>query len=101
VERREQLREELETSLAARAELGAELEPQLVEGFLDRIEERLGERAQAAAPVRRDKGQELGLAIFSLIVSIPLILIAGVTVGLPAVAMVCAAIVLVNYLFRR
>jgi Flp pilus assembly protein TadB len=101
VERRDRLRDELEGTLAAREELGRELEPQLVESFLDRIEQRLEERTRTPAHVSGDKRPELALAIVSLGVSIPLIAIAGGTAGVPGVAMVCVAIVLVNYLFRR
>jgi hypothetical protein len=100
VERREQLRDELESTLAARRELGAELEPQLVESFLDRVEQRLDERTRPAAPAQRDKRPELALAIVSLGVSIPLIAIAGFAAGVPGVALVCLALVLVNYFFR-
>ncbi len=98
---REQLRSELESTLAARRELGAELEPQLVESFLDRVEQHLEERARVQTPVPRDRGQELGLAIVSLVLSIPLIAIAGERAGALGVALVCVAIVLVNVLFRR
>lgn len=100
MERRERLREEVETTLEARRELGAELEPQLVESFLDRVEQRLDERTRASVPERRDKRPELALAIVSLGVSIPLIAIAGSTAGVPGVALVCLAVVLVNYFFR-
>jgi hypothetical protein len=98
---REQLRSELESTLAARRELGAELEPQLVESFLDRVEQHLEERSRTQAPAPRDRGQELGLAIVSLVLSIPLIAIAGERAGTLGVALVCLAIVLVNVVFRR
>lgn len=101
MERRERLREEVETTLEARRELGAELEPQLVESFLDRVEQRLDERTRAAVPERRDKRPELALAIVSLVLAIPLVFIAGSQEGVPGIALVCVAVVLVNYFFRR
>ena len=99
---RDEIRAELEAAIGARRELGAELEPQVIEGFVERIGRRLDERLRerAPAPAKRSEHQ-LALAIVSLGVSIPLIAIAGGTAGLPGVIAVCAAIVLVNFFFRR
>jgi hypothetical protein len=102
VTEREELHTELESTLAARRELGAELEPQLVESFLDRIEGRLAERQSEVAPkAGLGADQRTGIAIVSLLAAIPLVAIAGGTVGVPGIALVALAVVGVNYLAAR
>jgi hypothetical protein len=95
-------RDELHAAIEARRELGADYEPQLVESFLERIEKRLEERVPAQ-PLRRDSERPAvtPLVLGSLGLSIPLIAIAGGTAGLPGVALVCLAIVLVNLFAMR
>jgi hypothetical protein len=95
--------EELRAAFAARRELGEELEPQVIDSFVERIERRIEERVNARVPVRQERPADhaLALAIVSLCVSIPLIAIAGGTVGLPGVIAVCIAIVLVNVVYTR
>jgi hypothetical protein len=94
--------EDLHAAIEARRELGADYEPQLVESFLERIEKRLDERIPPK-PLRRDHEHSsvTPLVLGSLGLSIPLIAIAGGTVGLPGVALVCLAIVLVNLFAMR
>ena len=88
-------RDEAQAALAARRELGPDYEDELAERFAARIEERLRERA----PARRNESP--AVVIISLLVAIPLIAIAGSTVGLAGVIAVCAALVLVNWVARR
>lgn len=97
------VRDELTAALAARRELGEELEPQLIDGFVERIERRLEQRARAPQQVTpsRDRGNELALAIVSMLFAIPMLAIAGGTAGLLGVIAVCVALVLVNASFRR
>jgi hypothetical protein len=92
--------EELHAAIEARRELGADYEPQLVEAFLERIEKRLEERVPPK-PLPREHHAVTPLVLGSLGLSIPLIAIAGGTAGLPGVALVCIAIVLVNLLAMR
>jgi hypothetical protein len=92
--------EELHAAIEARRELGADYEPQLVESFLERIEKRLDERLPPK-PVPRERPAVTPLVLGSLGLSIPLIGIAGGTAGLPGVALVCLAIVLVNLFAMR
>jgi hypothetical protein len=105
VSERERTREELKAAILARTELGTELEPQVIEGFVDRIEQRLEELRREAKLAR--KGQKdrsdfsLALAIVSLGVSIPLTAIAGGTVGLAGILVVWLGIVLVNFAYAR
>ena len=98
-----QTRDDLQAALAARRELGEELEPHVIDSFVERIERRIDERVNSRAPVRQERPADhaLALAIVSLCVSIPLIAIAGGTVGLAGVIAVCIAIVLVNLVYTR
>lgn len=93
-------RDELNAAIEARRELGAELEPELIDGFVERIEQRIDERARELAPTRT-RGVDTGLALGSMALSIPLLAIAGGIAGLPGIAFVCAAIVLVNVIAAR
>ena len=88
-------RDEAQAALEARRELGPDYEDELVERFAQRIEARLSERAPA-----KPSQQSPALGIVSLLVAIPLIAIAGSTVGLAGVIVVCAALVLVNWTTR-
>lgn len=92
-------RDELQAAIAARREVGEELEPHVIDAFVERIERRIDERMRERAPARQAGGHRLALAIVSLCVAIPLIAIAGGTVGLAGVIAVCAAIVLVNLVY--
>ena len=99
----QELRRELEATLAARAETGQELEPQLVERFADKIEQEIERRAQELAAQRRPSpaynAPMIPLALGSLGLAIPLMGIAGGTAGFPGILAVCFAIVLVNLLW--
>jgi hypothetical protein len=88
-------RDEAQAALAARRELGPDYEDELAERFAARIEARLRERA----PAKRNESP--AVVIISLLVAIPLIAIAGSTVGLAGVIVVCAALVLVNWVVRN
>ena len=95
-------REELQAALDARRELGREYEPQIIDAFLERIEKRLEERT--ARPVVRHEREHHAitpLVLGSLGLAIPLMGIAGAAAGLGGVALVCLAIVLVNFFVAR
>jgi hypothetical protein len=89
-------RDEARAALEAQRELGPGYDDAAVERFASLIEERLRERM----PAHRDQNTT-AIAVFSLIASIPLIAIAASMTGLIGVALVCAALVLVNYLATR
>jgi hypothetical protein len=94
----DELREEAEATLAARAEVGQELEPQLVDRFVDRVEQEIDRRARELAAQRRPahNAPMIPLALGSLGIAIPLLGVAGGTAGLPGVIAVCIALVLIN-----
>ena len=96
-------RDELEATIEARRELGREHEDQLVAGFLDRIDKELDRRIDARLAEKRDGdgrgGPAFVITMVSLGVSIPLL---GIASGSHvAMAMVLAAIVLVNAIVWR
>jgi hypothetical protein len=94
-------RDELEAAIAARREVGAELEPQVIDGFVERIEKRIDERARELAPKKSRTGLDTRLALGSMAFAIPLLGIAGGIAGLPGIALVCLAIVIVNVIAAR
>jgi hypothetical protein len=95
-------RDELKATLDARQELGREYEDELVESFARRLEQRLEERRPERQPaVRRDPSQGTAITIVSILAAIPMLGIAGGTVGVPGIALVCLALVLINYFVHR
>jgi hypothetical protein len=88
-------RDEARAALEARRELGPDYEDELVERFAERVEAHLRKRAPA-----KTNEQSTAIVIVSLLAAIPLIAIAGGTVGLAGVIAVCAALVLVNWVAR-
>ena len=93
-------REELQALVAARGELGPEYEPALVDSFLERIEQQVAQRSKS---VGRPKEHYMvtPMVLGSLGLSIPLMAIAGSAAGLAGIALVCAAIVIVNVVAMR
>jgi hypothetical protein len=89
-------REDARAALEARRELGPAYEEELAERFAERIEAQLKQRSPA-----KTNEQSTGIAIVSLLVAIPLIAIAGNYAEVGGVALVCLALVLVNYFARR
>ena len=93
-------REELQALVAARRELGPEYEPALVDSFLERIEQQVARQSKS---VRRPKEHYMvtPMVLGSLGLSIPLMAISGSAAGLAGIALVCAAIVIVNVVAMR
>jgi hypothetical protein len=93
-------REELQAVVAARSELGPEYEPELVDSFLERVEQQVARRSSGVAP-RRGHRTVTPLILGSLGLAIPLLGAAGKFGGLAGIALVCAAIVIVNVVAMR
>ena len=88
-------RDELRAAIEARRELGAEMEPAVIDAFVERIERRLAERADAnerALKKKRDHQKEMVLGAMGI--SAPLFALAAIT-GLPGVLAVCAVLVVI------
>ncbi|MBD0330982.1 MAG: hypothetical protein ICV64_12880 [Thermoleophilia bacterium] len=89
-------RDELQATIEARRELGAELEPALIDAFVERIERRVGERvgeSERALKAKRDHQREMVLGAMGI--AIPLVVVAGIFVGLPGVLAVLATVAVV------
>ncbi len=62
-------RDELEAAIAARAETGAELESHVIDGFVERIEKRIDQRARELQP--RRSGPNLVIVLGSMALGDP------------------------------
>jgi hypothetical protein len=93
-------REELEAVVAARAELGSDYEPVLADSFLERLEKQAALRGKSVSRAREHR-TVTPLILGSLGIAIPLMAVAGSAAGLAGVALVCAAIVIVNVVAMR
>ena len=91
--------------VGARRELGEEMEPEVIDAFLDRVEAavaaRAAERRPAPAMPGDGRGEQLALAIVSLVSGIPITAIAAESGGVAAILVVWAGIVGVNFAFLR
>jgi hypothetical protein len=94
--------EELRAAIEARKELGDEMEPAVVDAFVERIEQRLGERDKASeTALKRKRAHQKEMVLGSMGISIPLLLIAAVFTGLPGVIAVCAALAVIAIVSSR
>jgi hypothetical protein len=97
-------KDELSSAVAARRELGPEYEDEVVDALVEKIERRLEKRLEERRPAPVQRGEppwRQAPLIASLGLSIPLLGIAGGTGGVPGIALVALAIVLVNYFYYR
>ncbi|WP_104106469.1 hypothetical protein [Nocardioides sp. 616] len=96
---------ETEALLQTRHELGARYDAELVAGFAERIEravqdrvgDELARRRRAEAAVAAAGPRQLALGILSIIACIPISIVLGVQGELPALVVVLAAIVAINW----
>jgi hypothetical protein len=89
-------REELEAVIEARKELGEEMEPAIIDGFVERIEQRLAERgteSERALKAKREHQKEMVLGAMGI--SVPLFFAAAIFTGLAGVIAVCAALAVI------
>ncbi|UQA95051.1 hypothetical protein [Streptomyces halobius] len=113
-----ELRKELDATLQTRKELGSEYESELVEAFLDKLDKNVDRRvrrqlaeqqmqvARGVHPPRRGASEDggagngfadrFGFATVSLVLAVPLSVIAAVNAGLIGLAVCWAGIVAVN-----
>ena len=99
--------DELKATLAARREISPEMEDVLIKNFLQQLErqidahidQRLVDRGKSRVEMQK---QTTGLVSSILGISIPLVVLAGVFGGGPAIAAVCGLILVVSLiaLFR-
>jgi hypothetical protein len=89
-------KDELQAAIEARKELGAEMEPAVIDAFVERIEQRLAQRAgesERALKQKRDHQKEMVLGAMG--VSVPLFVVAAIFTGLAGVVAVLAALAVI------
>lgn len=94
--------DDLRAVIEARRELGPDLEPGLIDGFVERIEQRLAKRSELgelALKRKRDHQKEMVLGAMAL--SVPLFAIAAFAVGMTGVIVVCAMLVVIALVTAR
>ena len=95
-------REELELAIETRKELGVEREPEVVDAFLERIDRRLAERADAnEKALKRKRDHQREMILGSMGISIPMLAIAAIFTGLAGVIAVCAALAVIAIVVSR
>ena len=94
--------DEIRAAVAARRELGEELEPAVIDGFVERIEQRLVARDdQRERTLARRRSHQKEMTLGSMAISIPLMAIAAVFAGLPGVVAVCLALAVIAIVSAR
>jgi hypothetical protein len=95
-------KDEIRAAIQARGELGAEMEPAVVDAFVERIEQRLADRAEERErALRRKRDHQKEMVLGSMGISIPLFAIAAIFAGLPGVVTVCVALVVIAIVSSR
>jgi hypothetical protein len=94
-------RRDLEATVGARRELGAEHEDVLIQGFLERLERRVGPVRADPHDLKRRRDHQKELILGGMGISIPLLAIAGGIAGLPGIIAVCAALIVVAIVAAR
>jgi VIT1/CCC1 family predicted Fe2+/Mn2+ transporter len=89
-------KDELQAAIEARKELGAEMEPVVIDAFVERIEQRLAERAtESERSLKRKRDHQKEMVLGAMGVSIPMLAIAAIFTGLAGVIAVCAALAVI------
>jgi hypothetical protein len=88
--------DELRAAIEARKELGADMEPAVVDAFVERIEQRLVERASATEKaLKRKRDHQKEMVLGAMGISVPLFVIAAIFTGLAGVIVVCAMLAVI------
>jgi hypothetical protein len=89
-------KDDLQAAIEARKEVGAELEPALIDGFVERIEQRLADRTEESErSLKRKREHQKEMVLGAMGISIPLLAIAAIFTGLAGVIVVCAALAVI------
>jgi cytochrome P450 len=95
-------KDELQAAIEARKELGAEMEPAMVDAFVERIEQRIAERADTGErSLKRKREHQKEMVLGSMAISIPLFIVAAIFTGLAGVLAVLAALVVIAIVSSR
>jgi hypothetical protein len=99
----DEARKDLRAAVAARQELGQEYEAEIIDAFLEKVDARIAERVDAAAPAPysppvppKDDPGGLALAIVSVVAGIPITAIAANMEGTIAIIICWGGLVGVN-----
>jgi hypothetical protein len=100
----EEAHKDLQAAVAARRDLGPEYESEIIEGFLEKVDARIAERAAEVArqtppakqPPPKDDPGGLALAIVSVGAGIPITAIAATQEGLVAIFVCWGGLVGIN-----
>jgi hypothetical protein len=96
------VREDLRSAIASRRELDEELEPAVIDAFVERIERRIADRADASErALKRKRDHQKEMVLGSMAISIPLLAIAAVFTGLAGVIVVCLALTVIAIVSSR
>ena len=89
-------------AIETRKELGVEREAEVVDAFLERIDRRLGERADEIARALKEKrNHQKEMILGSMGIAIPLLAIAAIFTGLAGVIAVCVALAVIAIVVSR
>ena len=78
------------------------MEPAIVDAFVERIEQRIADRARAGELARMQKREhQKEMVLGSMAISIPLLAIAAVFTGLPGVIAVCVVLAVIAFVSSR
>ena len=95
-------RDELQATIEARREVGADMEPALIDGFVERIEQRLaGRKEESEQALKRKRDHQKEMVLGAMGISVPLLAIAAIFTGLAGVIVVCAAVALIAVVSSR
>ena len=89
-------------AIETRKELGVEREAEVVDAFLERIDQRLGERAdQTNRALKEKRNHQKEMILGSMGIAIPLLAIAAIFTGLAGVIAVCVALAVIAVVVSR
>ena len=92
-------REELDAILSARQELGTEYNDELADKLMERLDAVIDRRVEARLQKAPKTSLSPAVPIISIVFAIPLTAIAATMVGFRGVAVVWAALIIVNILY--
>jgi Flp pilus assembly protein TadB len=95
-------KDELRATIEARKELGEDMEPALIDSFVERIEQRLGQRGgESEKSLQRKREHQKEMVLGAMAISVPFFALAAIFTGLAGVIVVCTALVLIAVFTAR
>lgn len=95
-------KDELQAAIEARKELGADLEPEVIDGFVERIERRIGARTgHSEESLKRKRDHQKEMVLGAMGISVPIFVIAAIFAGLAGIIAVGAVIAVIAVVSAR